>query len=117
MFLKALIAACLSAAFIYLVLFIWFVLTLDYGVAADFARAQIRRGFLEYAVVFGWFAIIAFDLIAVAFFRLGLDYENEEIVLRQNSPLGRLSSRFKWKVFYPLVSVALILIVLLSTRT
>jgi hypothetical protein len=121
MILKALLAVALSAAFIYLILFVWFAATLgshDFGAAADMARLQARRGLLDYAVPFGWLAIMAFDMLSVLFFRLGLDDENKEIELRQDLPLGRvLTGRMKWLVFYPVVTAILIFMILLATRS
>lgn len=117
MILKTILAACLSAALTYLIVFVWVALTLgafDFWPLVEITRDQIRRGLLQYVVAFGWFAIIAFDGVSVVFYRLGLDEENREIVLRQDSPLGVLSRSFKWYALYPLVSIVLILIVTLG---
>lgn len=121
MILKALLAAVLSAAIIYLILFVWFATTLgsyDFSAAAEAARLQARRGLLDYAVPFGWFAIIAFDVLSVLFFRLGFDGENKEIELRRDLPLGRLlTGPMKWRVFYPVVTAILVFMIVLTTRS
>jgi hypothetical protein len=117
MFLKAILAAVLSVGFVLLILCLPAALTFgmqQLDAVVTMSLAQMRRGLLQYIVPIGWFAVIAFDMLSIVLYRAGIEEENREIELRQDSRFGALSRQFKWSVFYPLVSVALILLVLLG---